>query len=85
MIFAGSNANNLQDSENSLGNMQDSASSTVESRIPRPSHLAEVLQSTRQLLIGEVADCLSVCSFTFISCILFVKITYVFAYFDSLN
>ncbi|KAG2245199.1 hypothetical protein Bca52824_092958 [Brassica carinata] len=31
----------------------------LESRIPRPSHLAEVLQSTRQLLTGEVADCLS--------------------------
>ncbi|XP_010493779.1 PREDICTED: large proline-rich protein bag6-B-like isoform X2 [Camelina sativa] len=55
----GSNANNLQDSENSMGNVQDSASTTGESRIPRPSHLAEVLQSTRQLLIGEVADCLS--------------------------
>ncbi|XP_010421378.1 PREDICTED: uncharacterized protein LOC104706850 isoform X2 [Camelina sativa] len=55
----GSNANNLQDSENSMGNAQDSASTTGESRIPRPSHLAEVLQSTRQLLIGEVADCLS--------------------------
>ncbi|XP_010454850.1 PREDICTED: large proline-rich protein bag6-like isoform X2 [Camelina sativa] len=55
----GSTANNLQDSENSMGNAQDSASTTGESRIPRPSHLAEVLQSTRQLLIGEVADCLS--------------------------
>ncbi|CAH8272193.1 unnamed protein product [Arabidopsis lyrata] len=55
----GSNANNLQDSENSMGNVQDSASTTGESRIPRPSHLAEVLQSTRQLLIGEVAACLT--------------------------
>lgn len=79
MIFAGSNANNLQDSENSMGNVQDSASTTGESRIPRPSHLAEVLQSTRQLLIGEVADCLTVCSFTFASYILFEKATCVFA------
>ncbi|KAL0692299.1 hypothetical protein Bca4012_059479 [Brassica carinata] len=55
----GSNANNLQDPVNSTGNAQDSGSTTEESRIPRPSHLAEVLQSTRQLLIGEVADCLS--------------------------
>jgi len=85
VIFAGSNANNLQDSENSVGNVQDSASTTGESRIPRPSHLAEVLQSTRQLLIGEVADCLSVCSFTFISYILFEKAICVFAYFDSLD
>jgi hypothetical protein len=81
----GSNANNLQDSENSVGNVQDSASTTGESRIPRPSHLAEVLQSTRQLLIGEVADCLSVCSFTFISYIPFEKAICVFAYFDSLD
>ncbi|KAL0792369.1 hypothetical protein Bca101_063746 [Brassica carinata] len=55
----GSNANNLQDPVNSTGNAQDSSSTTEESRIPRPSHLAEVLQSTRQLLTGEVAACLS--------------------------
>ncbi|VVB14089.1 unnamed protein product [Arabis nemorensis] len=55
----GSNANNLQDSENLMGNVPDSGSTTGESRIPRPSHLAEVLQSTRQLLIGGVADRLS--------------------------
>ncbi|KAF3591143.1 hypothetical protein DY000_02026059 [Brassica cretica] len=55
----GSNANNLQVPVNSMGNVQESASTTGESRIPRPSHLAEVLQSTRQLLTGEVADCLS--------------------------
>nr|XP_018461400.1 PREDICTED: large proline-rich protein bag6-B-like isoform X2 [Raphanus sativus] len=55
----GSNANNLQDPVNSMGNVQSSTSTTGESRIPRPSHLAEVLQSTRQLLTGEVADCLS--------------------------
>lgn len=73
LILAGSNANNLQGSENSMGNVQDSGFTTGESRITRPSHLAEVLQSTRQLLIGEVADCLSVCSFTFLSCGLFRK------------
>ncbi|KAJ0248574.1 Ubiquitin-like superfamily protein [Hirschfeldia incana] len=55
----GSNANNLQDPVNSMGSVPESASTTGESRIPRPSHLAEVLQSTRQLLTGEVADCLS--------------------------
>ncbi|ESQ32061.1 hypothetical protein EUTSA_v10003804mg [Eutrema salsugineum] len=55
----GSNANNLQNSENSMGNVQASGSTTEECRIPRPSHLAEVLQSTRQLLTGEVADCIS--------------------------
>ncbi|CAH2044404.1 unnamed protein product [Thlaspi arvense] len=55
----GSNANNLQDSENSVGNVQESGSTAEETRIPRPSHLAEVLQSTRQLLTGEVADCLT--------------------------
>ncbi|KAG2243434.1 hypothetical protein Bca52824_094724 [Brassica carinata] len=55
----GSSTNNLQDPVSSMGNVQDSASTTGESRIPRPSHLAEVLQSTRQLLTGEVADCLS--------------------------
>uniref|UniRef100_M4D029 Ubiquitin-like domain-containing protein n=1 Tax=Brassica campestris TaxID=3711 RepID=M4D029_BRACM len=55
----GSNANNLQVPVNSMGNVQESASTTGEGRIPRPSHLAEVLQSTRQLLTGEVADCLS--------------------------
>lgn len=66
MIFAGSNASNGQDSGNSMGNVQDSGSTTGESRIPRPSHLADVMQSTRQLLIGEVADRLSVCSLTFV-------------------
>uniref|UniRef100_A0A1J3G960 Large proline-rich protein bag6 n=1 Tax=Noccaea caerulescens TaxID=107243 RepID=A0A1J3G960_NOCCA len=55
----GSNANNGQDSGNSMGNVQDSGSTIGESRIPRPSHLADVMQSTRQLLIGDVADCLS--------------------------
>ncbi|CAH8361974.1 unnamed protein product [Eruca vesicaria subsp. sativa] len=55
----GSNANNLQEPVNPIGSVQDSASTTGESRIPRPSHLAEVLQSTRQLLTGEVSDCLS--------------------------
>ncbi|KAH0850832.1 hypothetical protein HID58_095213 [Brassica napus] len=55
----GSNANNLQVPVNSMGNVQESTSTTGEGRIPRPSHLAEVLQSTRQLLTGEVADCLS--------------------------
>lgn len=73
MVFAGNNANNLQGSENSAGNVQDSGSTTGESRITRPSHLAEVLQSTRQLLISEVADRISVCSFTFVSYSLFRK------------
>ncbi|KAL1212627.1 Ubiquitin-like domain-containing protein CIP73 [Cardamine amara subsp. amara] len=54
-----SNANNLHGSENSMGNVQDSGSTTGDSWHPRLSHLAEVLQSTRQLLTGEVADCLS--------------------------
>lgn len=67
-FFAGSNANNLQDPVNSMGNVQSSTSTTGESRIPRPSHLAEVLQSTRQLLTGEVADCLSVCPSPFVFC-----------------
>lgn len=69
-FFAGSNANNLQVPVNSMGNVQESASTTGEGRIPRPSHLAEVLQSTRQLLTGEVADCLSVCPFPFVFCLM---------------
>lgn len=80
-FFAGSNANNLQVPVNSMGNVQESASTTGESRIPRPSHLAEVLQSTRQLLTGEVADCLSVCPFPFVSRLKksYLNTTFVFA------
>ncbi|CAA7023229.1 unnamed protein product [Microthlaspi erraticum] len=55
----GSNANNVQDSGNSTGNVQAPGSTTGESRIPRPSHLVGVLESARQLLTGEVADCIS--------------------------
>ncbi|CAN8265120.1 unnamed protein product [Cochlearia groenlandica] len=57
--FAGRSAENLQDPENPVGTVQDSSSIPGETRIPRPSDLAEVLLSTRQLLTGEVADCLS--------------------------
>ncbi|XP_010540296.1 PREDICTED: large proline-rich protein bag6-B isoform X2 [Tarenaya hassleriana] len=55
----GGNATNLLASGNSMGDAQEPGLPGGESRLPRPTDLADVLRSTRQLLIGEVAECLS--------------------------
>lgn len=54
-LASGTNGSNRQDSD-------ASSYSTGQGGLPTPESLAEVLQSTRRLVVEQAAECLLVCS-----------------------